>query len=646
MFQRNLTQQQAPASWQSGIGVLLLSGLSLFSGCSSESKPEPEATQTKVTSFEPEEAKLSVQQQIEFAGVAKAMKDLWGVSDATASLVQKTIYPLTLQEKQISFFQNEEHAQKFNALRERYSICFYKKENDEVSYLEKPTIEHLIFNQETIQQMVNRFGELMDEDHSKLLGMMQAVLKSDGCPAGKIDLNDFARFVGSGGALRPDRAIAALEVLKSRYGLELDPESSIINFEMDRSCIALLDSTQCEEAVAALSSIGFPMNDPAFFADFTRQLVPQPLMIELIREPAFAALVASTMAKMQIDESVLKHSAFLMEMVSLYELVRPASELLPEQWEAMKAAYSIGSQEIDSERPRLNETSLLKALQPKYPPTAPKNGWNQLSAAYIAAHEMEPSAFRHICRSLESGQEEICMNDLVFLSYLSARPELRTLVCSRDKMMLELLHTYARQPAIRTEFGGEKASYLERPPLEDIPSLQLARAVVLTRALNDPEVLQEIGEIIFEDIYGQEGEDASNSASERGGVVRMGGRIQFKAWPSNGCSNVAYNYRKTDLMDGMADFHLHAPGINMAPFAGPSGTIFGGGDLGNAHATRAAGVVITAVGHPVDADGQVMESQICFNVDLYFSMRDKLGSFSARSIDLGIYRAPFTRKKD
>lgn len=188
-------------------------------------------------------------------------------------------------------------------------------------------------------------------------------------------------------------------------------------------------------------------------------------------------------------------------------------------------------------------------------------------------------------------------------------------------------------------------NYTERPPLKELPFLQLYRIAILFQRLLEPEVkelkklpktnpsiLDQISEIVIEDL--------KNQKTELGGQIRIvNGEVVFQTIESLSRTNEAYgNDKYNDFTNGFATFHLHAVKLDSSEFAGPSGAVgLGGGDFSAADVFNGTDIVITTLGHPKGRGDKLL-----INLDLYFV--DKRNSGKKPVIfDFGIYEINFNR---
>lgn len=254
---------------------------------------------------------------------------------------------------------------------------------------------------------------------------------------------------------------------------------------------------------------------------------------------------------------------------------------------------------------------------------------------------------------IEALGEKISVNDLYLIIECLKNPELKELLFNKDAMIKELASMYnlpeskrmrideAAAMERRIKEGGDKvqiegkireikASYTERPPLNDLPKIQLLRLVLLKRALDNPSFTDKVGAIVSADF--------KDKGSEYGGIIDIGanGALRIEAVDSSSTSNGAYeNDLYYYLAQGIARFHCHAVDDSEL-YTGPSGWLgCPQGDIDNADYGNFTGVVITPKGHPKDKDGKEDETKIIVNIDLYFVDKNNPGKPVARIIDMG-----------
>ena len=140
-------------------------------------------------------------------------------------------------------------------------------------------------------------------------------------------------------------------------------------------------------------------------------------------------------------------------------------------------------------------------------------------------------------------------NDLYLIANILNNPELEGLLHDRQEMIRELEEVFLRNPPLERKVRPESqlTGYSERPDLGSVPNIQLLRAVLLSRSLNNTETLS-----VLARVFGISG--------EKGGVIELrDGRAVFVEVPNElGEDAPAYkNSRPSRMYGGILDWHSH-----------------------------------------------------------------------------------------
>ncbi|MEM6733933.1 MAG: hypothetical protein AAF658_20390 [Myxococcota bacterium] len=167
--------------------------------------------------------------------------------------------------------------------------------------------------------------------------------------------------------------------------------------------------------------------------------------------------------------------------------------------------------------------------------------------------------------------------------------------------------------------------YTERPPLAEASRAQLLYTLQLRRALNDdPEFLKELERSLESDI--------TDTRTEFGGYIVFapdGSAQLLQTYSYSESDGAFFGGDAEDIPPGLS-FHFHALTDNNAAdgYAGPSGSLGGGGDIGYAEARRAVNVVFTTA-------GRTENERLSFNTDTFAVNRLPNGDRTAVVIALG-----------
>lgn len=138
--------------------------------------------------------------------------------------------------------------------------------------------------------------------------------------------------------------------------------------------------------------------------------------------------------------------------------------------------------------------------------------------------------------------------------------------------------------------------------------------------------------------------DITTKKTELGGTILLNGTVaSLRETESKAQSDGNFvDHKYPHFINGIATFHLHALEKNMPEWTGPSGYLgSGAADVGWVDEYNVTDTVFSAMGHPVNADGEPQTDKLRVNADVYFVDKRDPRNPKLRIIDLGEKIVPF-----